>query len=283
VALRALLTLLLLLCCGAGCTFQVDGLQPDGGASSLDLSAASTDLSHEDHSAAFPDLTLPLPDLSPPPPDLQVPFCGEPNLVACYQFEDNNNTGFNSTTAADGTANRNDLTLSIDTEVSGGHPSNALLAASGGSAHVAHNATFDITQLTLELWIQPTSLPGVTARAGLIDEDAQYSMFIVNPGVVNCGVAGQLLASGNNLVATGGWQHVACTYDQHVIRLYYNGVQVAMQNDTAVPVTGQTNGLSVGSNSPSGDSFLGLLDDVRIFSVARTAAEICADAGLSGC
>ena len=44
---------------------------------------------------------------------------------------------------------------------------------------------------------------------------------------------------------------------------------VATTPNTAPVTTGQPGGLSIGSNSPSGDDFDGLVDDVRIFSIAR--------------
>jgi len=37
--------------------------------------------------------------------------------------------------------------------------------------------------------------------------------------------------------------------------------------------------MAIGGNSPSGDSFDGLIDEVRIWRLARTPTEICMTAG----
>src|SRR5947209_4295827 len=154
-------------CVGAsGCLFDVSGLSIGSGAGA---DFAVTDLAMAADQSAAPNID----DLAPPadlssPPDLALPFCGEPNLVACYQFED----GVTATTATDGTPNRNDLTLTTCTEVPGGHTGGGLDVHAASLAHANHNATLDIPQLTVEMWIKPAALPATLgARAGLADED----------------------------------------------------------------------------------------------------------------
>jgi hypothetical protein len=270
--------LIAILCCGAGCTFRVDGLALDGEAP-FDA-AAPSDLASD---GAAPDLTAsdfaPPADLTPSP-DLLVPFCGEPNLVACYEFED----GAGATVARDGTANHNDLTLTVDTESPTGHTGGALLGAAGGLAHIPHNASFDVAELTVEAWINPSSLPPTPgSRAGVLDEDGQYGLFIYQPGTLTCFVGGGALSSAQNTIMTSAWQHVACTYDLTTIRLYYNGREIANTPNTNAILTNQPNGMCVSSNSPNNDNFLGLVDEVRLFGVARAAGDLCRDAGAQGC
>jgi hypothetical protein len=280
VALRALIAIL---CCGAGCTFHVDGLAVDG---SSPLDGAPLDAIAPDDLAndgAVPDLpprdSAPPADVAPSP-DLRVPFCGEANLVACYEFED----GAGATVARDGTANRNDLTLTVDTESPTGHTGGALLGAAGGLAHIPHNATFDVAELTIEAWINPSSLPATPgSRAGVLDEDGQYGLFIYQPGTLTCFVGGGALSSAQNTITTGAWQHVACTYDLTTIRLYYNGVEIANTPNTNPIFTNQPNGMCVSSNSPNNDNFLGLVDEVRLFGAARSPGDLCRDAGAQGC
>jgi len=258
----------------AGVPFDLAGAPFDLAGAPFDLATAPADLA-----LPLPDLALPLPDLATQP-DLLVPFCGEPNVVACYQFED----GVASTTAHDGTANHNDLALSGGAVLSPmGHAGGALSMNTGALAHVAHNVTFDVSQLTIEMWIKPTALPGGGARAGFADEDGQYGLFVYNPGVLLCSTAGATVQSNNNQIVTGAWHHVACTYDLAVMRLYYDGVEIATHANSGAIATNQPNGLCIGSNSPNNDDLDGLIDDARIFGVARTAALICADAGGNGC
>jgi Concanavalin A-like lectin/glucanases superfamily len=264
VVCRALLFGAIVAC--VGCAFRVSGVPIDV----PDL-AASVDGAPSQDLVANLDLAM--------ESDLLPPFCGEPGLVACYRFEDATST----TVASDGTDNRNDLVLTAASETPGGYAGNALSVGNGGLAHIAHNATLDVQQLTIEMWVKPASLPALGARAGLLDEDGQYGLFIYPQGVLFCTAGGGTVASPSDSITAGAWQHVACTYDQSMLRLYRDGVLVAMAPNSAAIATGQPNGLSVGANSPSGDDLDGLVDDVRLFGTARTAEQICADAAVTGC
>jgi hypothetical protein len=270
---------LLVLACG--CQFRVAGWEIPGGHSD----AAANPLPYDAAMLAPPtDLArngnVPSSDMSTPHfqldlsrPDLSSPFCTEASLVACWQFDD----------ARDGTGNHNDLTLTGGAAtVVGGYRGDALTVPTGGLAHVAHNTTFDVAHVTVEAWIKPSALPTAGARAGIFDEDGQYGVFIYPPGILTCAMASDA-SSPSNTIIVGVWQHVACTYDQMTVRVYYNGVEVASQPATTALPTMSPNGVSVGSNSPSGDELAGLVDEVRVFSIARTAAEICAAAGGNGC
>ncbi len=261
-----------------GCVFTVGALDvdedtPDLGAA--DLAAGEPDLSVVD--LATPDL-LPPRDLRPPP-DLAIAFCAAPGVIACYEFED----GATSTVAHDGTPHHDDLTLTNAVVSAPGYSGSALQTNNTSLAHCAHSTTFDVAQLTIEMWIKPSALPSGGARMGLLDEDGQWGLFIYSPGVLTCSLAAQALSSGANQIVTDQWQHVACTYDKQWMRLYYNGVQIAMLANTNALATNQPNGLSVGANSPSGDAFDGKIDQVRVFNEARSAAELCEDGAGPGC
>lgn len=74
------------------------------------------------------------------------------------------------------------------------------------------------------------------------------------------------------------WYHVAGTYDGSYIRYYVNGCLIVQQ-----PATGNIvqNNLITGvgnmSSSPNGEQFYGEIDELRIWSVARTPAELSAN------
>ena len=82
-----------------------------------------------------------------------------------------------------------------------------------------------------------------------------------------------------NALPTSSWTHVACSFDGTVLRIYVNGAVAAFESGSGSVTTAGTNGLAIGSNSPSGDNFAGLIDDLRIWRIARTAAQICAASG----
>src|SRR5207249_9969734 len=72
------------------------------------------------------------------------------------------------------------------------------------------------------------------------------------------------------------WRHVAATLNgaTHVLTLYLNGVRVG-QSTLTTTSAGNTQPLSIGrSGAVSGNYWKGLIDDVRIWNVARTPEQI---------
>src|SRR4030095_2439569 len=74
----------------------------------------------------------------------------------------------------------------------------------------------------------------------------------------------------------GNWTHVALTYDGAALRLYVNGTVVATQA-AAGTVEANTKPLRIGGNVPYGEFFQGIIDEVRVYNRALSAAEIQAD------
>ena len=72
------------------------------------------------------------------------------------------------------------------------------------------------------------------------------------------------------------WTHVALTYDGTTMQLYVNGVLAASQARTG-SIQASSNPLWIGGNSPYGEYFQGLIDEIRIYNRALTQAEIQAD------
>ena len=74
----------------------------------------------------------------------------------------------------------------------------------------------------------------------------------------------------------GAWTHVGLTYDGTMLRLYVNGTEVASRTASG-QLTASTSPLWIGGNSPFGEYFAGLIDDVRVYNRALTQAEIQTD------
>jgi hypothetical protein len=70
------------------------------------------------------------------------------------------------------------------------------------------------------------------------------------------------------------WTHLAQTWDGSTLRLYIDGAEVATQPSPGTLIT-STGQVRIGGSS--GQFFSGLIDEVRIYNRARTAAEIAAD------
>jgi hypothetical protein len=239
--------------------FQAPGLPIGEDAGIFDFSQAAID-------TAAPD--QPVFDLASPP----CPVA--PSLAACWRFEGD---------VFDGTANANNATSSLVTYAPGVSGMSLQLAVQS-SVHAADSPSLDaVDALTMEIWVRPSELPTAGLRAGLLDDDGQYGLFAYSAGEVRCSVAFTGLTGPANMLPIGAWTHVACSYDGATIRLYKNGVEVANLAATGKLGTGSASGLAIGGNSPNGDPFIGGLDELRIWTTARSAREICADSGVTGC
>ncbi len=80
----------------------------------------------------------------------------------------------------------------------------------------------------------------------------------------------------SNVLTLNTWNHVAGTFDNGVMRLFVNGTAVATSTApfTSIPANG--NEITIGED-PSivvSEFFDGMMDDIRIWTTARTATEI---------
>ncbi len=194
--------------------------------------------------------------------DAPPPFCDatDTTLIACYAFEG---------TTTDGSPNHLDAAMTNVTFVAG-EQGMAAVASVQTQMNVAQNALIDPPTLTIEAWIN-APLPGVGARAGIIDNEGAWGMFLHEQGELQCITATNVAAN----VPANTWTHVACTADGVERKIYVNGTLV----DTAATgaLGAGVQGMALGANSPSGQQLAGDIDQLRVFSVARTDAQIAAD------
>jgi hypothetical protein len=149
-------------------------------------------------------------------------------------------------------------------------------------AAIPDDPSLDLRQAaTLELWLRAASLPPAGGRAGLLDNNGQYGLFLAPDGRVRCSMASTVPISLH--VVPGVWTHIACTYDGQAMRLFQDGVLASTTATTVTLTNGSTDGMRLGENSPDGDVLDGAIDGVRIYSVRRSDAQICRAAGRTGC
>jgi glucose/arabinose dehydrogenase len=147
---------------------------------------------------------------------------------------------------------------------------------------VADASSLDLSGgMTLEAWVRPTLGTGWrTALAKESGDTVAYSLYSNRTTLVpatEVNLDGRTrAANGTTAVPLTTWTHLASTYDGTTLRLYVNGTQVGTLGRTGVmaPSAGP---LSIGGNAVHGEWFQGLLDEVRVYNRALSAAEIQTD------
>ncbi|GAB2854946.1 LamG-like jellyroll fold domain-containing protein [Hymenobacter ruber] len=160
-------------------------------------------------------------------------------------------------------------------------PGNAL-AFDGADDYVALPNTTPVPTgngtYTLEAWIKPTAM-GVAGIIGWGNWGTtnQVNALRLSPtGIVNYWWGPDLIVTTPDL--SGRWHHVAATFDGTTRTIYLDGAAVGSDTPGSHTVPSPSN-LRIGcTNAPSSGAnyeyFNGSIDEVRIWSVARTAAQV---------
>ncbi len=185
--------------------------------------------------------------------------------------------------ATDASPSKNNGTLNGATRTTAGRFGSAL-SFNGASdrVDVPDAASLDLTTaMTLEAWVRPTS--NVGWRTAIFKERAAAGhAYALYSSEGNAPIAENFIGSTYNGAAAANplpldaWSHIATTYDGAALRLFVNGTQVATKAATgAMPAT--ANPLRIGGNTLWGEYFAGLIDEVRVYNRALSAAEIQSD------
>jgi hypothetical protein len=205
-----------------------------------------------------------------------VPAAG--GLVAAYSFEEN--TG---TTTADKSGKGHTGTLTgVDWADDGKNGLGLWFPGVNNWVTIADANDLDLTNgMTLEAWVNPFSLSGWnTVMMKEAGGAFAYGLY-ANDGspwpAVTLQIGGaDRTAAGTAALPLNTWSHLAATYDGATLRLYRNGVQIGSRAQTGNILT-STGALRIGGNAIWGEYFRGLIDDVRIYNRALSAAEIQSD------
>src|SRR5438105_6130918 len=199
-------------------------------------------------------------------------------LVAAYAFDEGAGT-----TTGDASGSGNTGTLSGATWNATGKFGKALsFNGSSSLVTVADAASLDLTNgMTLEAWLYPTALSGWrTAILKRTTSGLAYSLYAHNnvpqpATTINVG-GSDVSATGPSALPLNSWSHLAATYDGTTMRIYVNGAQVGTFAVSG-SITTSTGQLSIGGNNVWGEYFSGLIDEVRVYNRALSAAEIQTD------
>jgi hypothetical protein len=86
-------------------------------------------------------------------------------------------------------------------------------------------------------------------------------------------IGGSLIQLNTGQVTYGAWTHLAATYDGSTMILYKNGVQIGSSAQSGAFDSYNT-ALRIGTNGGNGESFLGSIDDPRVYNRALSASEV---------
>ena len=233
----------------AGCRFDPGGSPGDAGEIRADAAAPA--------------------DTAPP-----LTFCDPTaaELRACYRFEgDGDDASMYGNHAA---------AAAVDYDEGVDGRGTALRLGAASDVRIGEDPSLDVPgPLTVELWLRVDEAPAQNGRTTALDQNGQWGLFLSPALQVRC-IMGSTAEIELQLVL-GEWSHVACVYDRETITLYQDGVAaptpVAL---TAELPTAPIDGLRIGENGPTGDDqLIGAIDDVRIWSTARSPLQICEAAG----
>ncbi|MBN8494737.1 MAG: LamG domain-containing protein, partial [Burkholderiales bacterium] len=172
--------------------------------------------------------------------------------------------------------------------------------ALGGSA-LAFDALRDVViddaitdrraDLTIEAWIRPERASNTWMPIAIRGNEAgqrSYGLWLHSSGYLYLGTRDasneQVVQSATGSVRFGQWTHVAGVIDRSgatpQLRLYIDGVLAGQAPLRATPAVGVAEGLRIGSTLERDSNygrFDGAIDELRLWNVARSAAQI--DAG----
>lgn len=126
-----------------------------------------------------------------------------------------------------------------------------------------------VNAITLSAWIRPASLGNDFV---VLEKDPYMLWYKTSTNELIFEVNGQQVKT-TAALAAGSYTQVTATYDQANLKLYVNG-QEKSSIVYNVPIAAGTSDLYIGSENGSGRFFAGELDELLLFNVARSAADI---------
>ena len=157
----------------------------------------------------------------------------------------------------------------------------------GANDHVnlGHSTNLDVgNTLTIEAWVKPTSLAGrygiFSTRMNNLAGSFQLEVGVGNGGVNRVAVTGVntwMAETGNNAIFSNRWTHIAYTRTgtgANPHKLYVNGVSQTLLANVSYGFVNNTTDKLIGSGTSGSQFFPGQIEELRIWNVARTTAEI---------
>ena len=209
------------------------------------------------------------------PATATTPAATGPSPVAAYAFDEGSGS-----VVADSSGSGNNGTVANTVWSAGGKYGGALsFNGSSSLVTIPNAASLQLTTgMTLEAWVDP-SVVNASWRDVIYKGDDNYYLEGTSNNGSRPGAGGTFASSvvfGTSALSANSWAFLAVSYDKTTVRLYVNGTQVATLAATANIAT-SANPLQIGGDSLYGQYFAGLIDNVRVYNTALTAAQIQTD------
>ncbi len=145
-----------------------------------------------------------------------------------------------------------------------------ITAAAGSSLDM------DVAPITIEAWIKLNSITGVVQEIFTRGTSgvSGYGLLVTATGLLNLGSHGGSNFSGNTILSTGVWHHVAGVTNGTDSKIYLDG---KLDGSGSLTINANDLDAHIGSAWDGAATTLffgGIIDEVRVSNVARTAEEI---------
>lgn len=182
-------------------------------------------------------------------------------------------------TAKDSSGNGNDGELMNDPGWTGGKAGKALAFDGKDDFVDMSEITLDSTAITITAWIKGPFLGTGDEAVAYGGGDVGGSFILRTPGGnalqvwVSNGAAAYFFASPEGTISPEGWMHVAATAKGNEFKIYIDGVLKAEGSQAGYEVA-KSESFMVGKTRNRDRSFKGTIDEVALFNVALTQADV---------
>ena len=160
------------------------------------------------------------------------------------------------------------------------------LNGSNEAAYVGDNSAFESTDYSIQLWVDPASLPSSGNQEWFVNKNKVYRIGLNNNSGTTkiiaehrSGGSYERLEGTTLSNANGGWYHVVFTFDDgdNDLKLYVNGSLVADNNNYSGSTGNQSSSFSIGRRHDNSTGYLdGKIDEVAYWDEELSASAITA-------
>ena len=152
----------------------------------------------------------------------------------------------------------------------------------GNDDHVLTDFCEDLNTWTIECWVYSYSAPEVSSTSGPIQRGNNFQINwnheeSAHLGTVSVNVEGIMYYAEFGFLPGDTWIHLAATYNGENLIAYKNGLVVEDNKEPSGNPSSESCTLSLGKHTVEDYFFHGRIDELRIWDVARTLAEIQQD------